>query len=307
LPVLAYLVKRLADVLVVVFGVSTIVFGLLRLSGDPVALLVPPDATAEQVAALRQAWGFNDPLYVQYVRFLRDAATGSFGQSVVYRKPASTLILEVIPNTLKLTLAALTLSVAVAIPVGIISALKRNTILDTLSMGGTLLGQAMPTFWLGILLIMVFAVGFRILPTSGMGTWRHLILPTVTLAAYSSARTARLVRSGMLDVLGEDYVRTARAKGLAERRVIVRHALRNVSIPVVTMIGLSFGAMLAGAIVTETVFAWPGVGRAVVEGIFSRDYPVVQAGVFYISLVFALMNLVVDMLYVYLDPRIRHQ
>ena len=301
-----YLVRRLTDLVIAVLGVSTIVFVLLRLSGDPVAMLVPQDATAEQIEEVRRSYGFSDPLWVQYVRFLGNAAQGDLGRSLQFRRPSVELVLETLPATLQLTFAALLFATIVAVPAGVLAAVNRNTALDKLLTVLTLLGQSMPYFWLGILLIMIFAVRLGLLPTSGSGGLQHLILPAITLSAGSMARTSRLVRSGMLRVLSQDYVRTAHAKGLSRLAVLSRHALRNAAIPVVTVLTLDFGVLLGGAVVTETIFAWPGLGRLIVQAISLRDFPVVQAGVLYLSIVFVILNALADLLYVQLDPRIRH-
>ena len=232
--------------------------------------------------------------------------SGDLGRSLRYRQPALPLVLERLPATAELALAALFVSLLVAIPAGVISAVRRDTAYDNLTMLGALFGQSMPVFWLGIMLILIFSVRLELLPTSGRGGLDHLILPAVTLGLYSTARVTRLVRAGMLDVIGQDYIRTAQAKGLPDRRVIVKHALRNTLIPVVTIIGLELGTLLGGAVITETIFAWPGIGRLAVTAIFQRDYPLVQATVLVTALVFVLSNLLVDLLYGWLDPRIRY-
>jgi peptide/nickel transport system permease protein len=302
---LSYLIRRSLDLAVAVVGVSTLVFLVLRLSGDPVALLVTETTTQEDLERLRSELGFNDPLIVQYVRFLGSAIVGDFGNSLRYFKPALQLVMESLPATLELTLAALLIATTVGVTAGVLSAVWRDTPLDTLLSVTVLLGQSMPFFWLAILLILVFSVELRWLPTAGRGeSWTQIILPALTLSAYSMARTTRLVRAGMIETLAQDYVRTARAKGLTDRAVVLGHALRNVAIPVVTVIGLEFGTLLGGAVVTETIFAWPGVGRLVVQAIQGRDYPIVQAAVFYTAVLFVLINLLVDFIYTRLDPRV---
>jgi peptide/nickel transport system permease protein len=225
--------------------------------------------------------------------------------SLRQRQPTFTLIMERMPATLELTFAALVISVVVALPIGIISAARRNSVEDNASMLFALIGQSVPVFWLGLMLILVFGVQLRLLPVAGRGGWEHLILPAVSLATFSLARNARIIRSSMLEVLGQDYVRTARAKGLVERTVLYRHALKNALIPVVTLIGLEFGTLLGGAVITETIFAWPGVGRLTVQAIFARDLPLVQTSVTILATVFVLLNLAVDLIYTYLDPRIK--
>jgi ABC-type dipeptide/oligopeptide/nickel transport system permease component len=301
----AYLIRRLGQSLIVLLGISVVVFVILHLTGDPTLLMLPPDVSAEEVARFRKAMGFDDPLAVQYWRFLRGALRGDFGNSLRHDEPALALVWQRMPATLELTVVAMAIALVLAIPAGIVSAVFRNSALDYVSTVVALVGQAMPTFWLGIMLILVFSVALGLLPSSGRGTWANLVLPAVTLGLFTTARIMRLTRSGMLEVLGQDYVRTARAKGVGERRVVWKHALRNAGIPVLTIVGLELGTLLGGAVITETVFAWPGVGRLSVQAIYNRDYPLVQAAVFVLASIFVLVNLVVDVLYTYLDPRIR--
>ena len=300
-----YVVRRLAQSVIVLLGISVVVFVILHLTGDPTLLMLPPDATAEEVARFRRAMGFDDPLPVQYWRFLKGVLRGDFGNSLRHDEPALALVFERMPATLELTAVALGVALVLAIPAGIVSAVFRNTVLDYVSTVVALLGQAMPTFWLGIMLILVFSVGLQALPSSGRGGAANLVLPAITLGLFTSARIMRLTRSGMLEVLGQDYVRTARAKGVGERRVVWKHALKNASIPVITIVGLELGTLLGGAVITETIFAWPGVGRLSVQAIYNRDYPLVQAAVFVLASTFVMVNLVVDLLYTHLDPRIR--
>ena len=284
---------------------SVVVFALVHLSGDPVLLMVSPDAPPDVVATMRQALGFDRPLYEQFARYLGNAAHGDLGMSLRMNRPVISLILERLPATLQLTLAALIIAVLVAIPAGIVSAVKRGTVVDRLAMAGAVAGQAVPIFWLALLLIALFGVRLRWLPVYGSGSLAHFVLPAVSLSTIIMGRLARLVRSSMLEVLGQDYVRTARAKGLGESRVLAVHALRNASIPIVTLLGLQFAQLLGGAVVTETIFAWPGIGRLVVEAIFNRDFPVVQGVVLVVSLIFVAVNVLVDLSYAVLDPRIR--
>jgi peptide/nickel transport system permease protein len=300
-----YVARRLVQSLVVLLGISVVVFVILHLTGDPTLLMLPPDASAEEVSRFRRAMGFDDPLPVQYWRFLRGVRQGNFGNSLRHDEPALGLVFERMPATLELTAVGLGVALLLAIPAGIVSALFRNSALDYVSTVVALTGQAMPTFWLGIMLILVFSVGFQVLPSSGRGGLANLILPAVTLGLFTAARTMRLTRSALLEVLGQDYVRTARAKGVAERGVVWKHALRNASIPVITIVGLELGTLLGGAVITETIFAWPGVGRLSVQAIYNRDYPLVQAAVFVLASIFVLVNLAVDLVYTYLDPRIR--
>jgi peptide/nickel transport system permease protein len=300
-----YLVARLAQTVLVVFLSLTAVFGMVRLTGDPVLLFMPMDIQAKDVDEFRERLGFNDPLAVQYARFLGSAVRGDFGDSLRYRRDALGLVLERLPATLLLAGAALGLTLIIAVPLGVLSAVRRDTAFDHVGTVVTVLGQATPGFWLGLMLIYVFAVQLRWLPTGGMGTAAHVVMPAVVLAAFYSARVARLTRSAVLDTLGEDYVLTARAKGLAEARVIGKHTLRNSAIPIVTLAGLEAGQLLGGAVVTETIFAWPGLGRLTVQALLNRDFPVVMAAVSFTSIVYTLMNLLVDVAYGWLDPRVR--
>jgi peptide/nickel transport system permease protein len=303
----AFLLRRLLHAAFVLWGVATAVFFLVRLTGDPAAFLVDQTATPAEVAHARRLLGLDRPLHVQYAEFLAAIPRGDFGQSIRERRPAMRMVLEHLwPATVELSAAALLLSIVPAIPLGVVSATRRNRLPDHLSRVGSLLLQSMPSFWLGLVLILIFAVGFGgLLPAYGSGSLRHLILPAITLAAAPLAQNVRLIRAGMLEVLGQDYVRTARAKGLAERLVIYRHGLWNAAIPVLTVTGLSLGFMLSGAIVIETVFSWPGLGRLIVQAVPGRDFPVIQAGVFVFALIFVALNLAVDALYAVVDPRIR--
>jgi len=285
--------------------VSVVVFALVHLSGDPVLLMVSPDAPPDVVTATRHALGFDRPIHEQFARYLSSAARGDLGISLRINRPVTTLILERLPATMELTIAAFVIAVLIAIPAGIVSAVKRGTAVDRLAMMGAVAGQAIPIFWLALLLISLFGVRLRWLPVYGSGTLAHLVLPAVSLSTIILGRLARLVRSSMLEVLGQDYVRTARAKGLGEPRVLAAHALKNAAIPIVTLLGLQFAQLLGGAVVTETIFAWPGIGRLVVEAIFNRDFPVVQGVVLVVSLIFVAVNVLVDLTYAVLDPRIR--
>jgi ABC-type dipeptide/oligopeptide/nickel transport system permease component len=301
----SYLLRRGWQSLLVLFGVSVVVFLILHLTGDPALLLLPPDATAEEITRFRDAMGFNDPVWLQYLRFLRGAVRGDFGESLRHGEPAMALVLERLPATFELAGAGLLIALGLAIPAGIVSAVRRNTPIDYVSTVVALLGQAMPTFWLGIMLILIFSVRLEWLPSSGRGDLEHLILPAITLGLFTTARITRLTRSGMLEVLGQDYIRTARAKGVAEPPVVWKHALKNASIPIVTIVGIELGTLLGGSVITETIFAWPGVGRLSVQAIFNRDYPVVQSAVFLLASTFVIVNFLVDVVYTYLDPRIR--
>ncbi len=301
---LGYLLRRLLQSIVVVLGVSLVVFALLHLSGDPARLLLPVEATAEDVAKFRQATGLDDPLPLQYVRFLANALRLDFGDSLRHHQPALQLVLERVPATLQLVATAMFFSLLIAIPVGTISALRRDSIYDTLGMMLALLGQSMPAFWLGIMLILVLSVKLEWLPPFGRDGLDHLILPAMTLGAYATAMTTRLLRSSLLEVLSKNYIRTARAKGLRETVVVYRHALKNAAIPVVTVVGLQVASLMGGAIIVETVFAYPGMGLLAVQAINGRDYTVVQAFVVVVALLVVAINFFVDIIYTYLDPRI---
>jgi peptide/nickel transport system permease protein len=302
-----YLIRRLARTIFALWGISTIVFIVMRLSGDPAVLLLPQEANVEDVRRLRQELGLDDPFLVQYLRFLGNAVRGNFGESLRHREPAMHLVRSHLWATFELSLAAFCLATVVAVPIGILAAVKPNSLYDHAAMSLALVGQSAPTFWIGIMLILTFGLGLPWFPIGGRGTWRHLVMPAITLGAFAMASIARLTRSAMLEVTRLDYITTARAKGLSEGRIIWRHALKNAAIPVVTIMGLQFGALLGGAVVTETVFSWPGIGRLAIQGIYNRDYPVVQAAVFSAAVFFVGINFVVDLLYTVLDPRIRYE
>ena len=304
---LTYVAKRLLQAVFVLWAVASISFGLTFLAGDPATLMIGDNWTAEQVANFREYMGFDRPVLVQYGEFLQRLVRGDFGVSVRQQIPVTRLILERLPATLELAVAALLIIVGVAIPVGVLSAIRRNSLSDRLAMSGALLAQSVPTFWLGIMLILIVGVYLQWLPISGRGTFLHLIMPAVTLATYSTARIARLVRSSMLDVLGNDYIRTAHAKGLSPRKVNYGHALRNALIPVITLLGIEVGSLLGGALITETVFAYPGIGRLTIQAIAARDFPLVQGVITFGAMIFVLVNLLVDLSYSVLDPRIRHE
>jgi peptide/nickel transport system permease protein len=300
-----YVLHRLLQALVVCVGISLITFVLLHVVGNPVLLLVPQDASDADVVLLKQKLGLDRSLAVQYARFLATAGRGDFGVSLFSQEPVLGLIAERMPATLELTMVGMLAGLAVAVPLGVLAAVRRGSLVDRLSTVGAVAGQAMPIFWLGIMLIILFAVKLRMLPASGRGTPAHLILPAITLGAYLAPLTMRLTRSGMLDVLTQDYIRTARAKGVGERALLFKHALRNAAIPIVTILGVQFGRLLGGAIVTETVFAWPGVASLAVKAIRTYDYPVVQGAVVLLALMIVLVNLLTDVAITYLDPRIR--
>lgn len=304
---LKYVARRLILTVPVVFGILVISFLLTHLSGDPTDLILPPDVTEEARAAFRKLHGLDQPIWVQFMQFTIHAVQGDFGSSLRFQQPAISLVMERMAATTELALAALSIAIVVGIPTGVIAAYNRNSWIDISVRGASLLGQAVPSFYLAIVAIIVFSVWLRWLPTGGRGTWLHLILPSTTLALHMLALIARVTRSCMLDILGQDYIRTARAKGLGEWTVVWVHSLRNAFIPVLTVIGLQVGFLMGGVVVTETVFSWPGVGRLAIQAIYARDFPVVQAVVLLFSMIFVIVNLIVDLLYAVLDPRIRYR
>lgn len=301
----AYLLRRAVRAVVVVIGVSFISFAVLFLSGDPTDTMVGEDWTVEEVRKLREDMGLDRPWIVQYLGYVSRAVRGDFGESLRYRQPAFELIAERIPATLELAFVALILSVILALPLGILSASRRGSAYDHGGMIFALFGQSMPVFWLGLMLILIFGVQLGWVPVSGRGGIERLILPSITLATYSLARNTRVIRSSMLEVLGQDYIRTARAKGLTDIAVVFGHALKNSLIPVVTIIGLEFGHLLGGAVIVETIFAWPGIGRLMIQAVYTKDFPLVQASVTITALIFVSLNVAVDFIYSYLDPRVR--
>jgi peptide/nickel transport system permease protein len=307
-----YISRRLLQMIPVLFGVSLLVFMIIRLKGDPVLMLVPDYYTEEQIQAVREAYGFDRPIYVQYIDFLGRAVQGDFGRSFQNREPAWDLVMDALPRTAQLAFAALVIGVIVAVPLGLLAAIYHNSFIDFAVTTMAMFGRTLPNFWLGIMLILLFSVTLRWLPVSGTGElsdepfWKHLILPAVTLSTGLIATLTPLIRSSMLEVIHEEYIVTARSKGLRDYVVIFRHALRNALIPVVTMLGLNLAWLLGGAVIIEQVFAWPGMGRLMIQAIFARDNSVVQAGLFVIALIILFSNLLVDILYTFLDPRIRY-
>jgi peptide/nickel transport system permease protein len=300
-----YLVRQLVQLVVVVVGISLLAFAILHVIGDPVLLLLPQNAGQEEFERYRRLLGLDQPLYVQYWKFASRAVRGDFGKSWYGDVPAFPLVLERMPATLWLTFAGLGVALLIALPLGILAALKRHSFVDNLCTALAVAGQAMPIFWLGIMLIILFSVRLRVLPASGYGTWQHFVMPAFTLGAFLAPITMRLVRSGVVEVLNQEYIKTARAKGVGERMVVVKHAFRNACIPVITVLGLQFGQLLGGAIVTETVFAWPGVATLTVESIRNQDFPVVQCAVVLLALIIVTVNLLVDVIVGLVDPRIR--
>jgi peptide/nickel transport system permease protein len=300
----AYILRRMLQSIVVIFGVIIITFMISRVLGDPVALLLPPEATPEQRAYLTRDLGLDRPLYIQLVVYVGKVLKGDFGQSFRHQEPAMKLLLDRIPASIYLSLIATLISVCIALPLGIISAIKRGTIFDQIGMTLALLGQSIPAFWAGIMLILLFAVQLGWFPPSGYGGPKHVILPAVTLALFFSAATARLTRSSILDVLDMDYVRYARLKGVPEFVVIMRHVLRNAFITILNIVALQLGLLLGGAVITEYIFSWPGIGRLSLDAIYNRDFPVIQATVVVAASFFVVINLLVDIIYSATDPRV---
>ena len=306
---LQYIERRILALVPTLIGVSILVFSIVHLvPGDPIrALMAESGATAEVMEAIREQWGLNDPLPVQYIRWLSRAVRGDLGRSISYKRPVAEIILDQLPNTLCLAMAGTAVAIVVGGALGIASALKRDSWLDNLFMIIALVGISVPTFWSGLLAILIFAVTLHWLPITGTGGLKQLIMPAGILGLVASGTIARLMRSTTLEVLGADYIRTARAKGLPERMVILRHALRNALIPVITVVGLQLGTLMNGAVVLEMVFARPGIGSLAVLSILSKDIPVVQGTVLFGALIYVLVNMVVDILYTFVDPRIRYE
>lgn len=301
----SFLTKRLVSALIAIWGVVTIVFVALHLSGDPVLLMVEPGTPLAEIDRIRHNLGFDRPLPVQYVSFLSDALTGSFPDSLQYQRPALDVVLERLPATLLLTVSALVIAVPVGGVVGYFSALGRNAAVRRLPMSFVVILQAVPNFYLAMVLVLVFAVQLRVVPTGGYGQLVNLILPAVALAAHATPTIARVFRSSLIQVAGEDYVRTAHAKGLRQWRVMYRHVVSNALLPVVTVIGLEAGSLLGGAVIVESIFSWPGVGQLAIGALLNRDYPVILADVTFLALVFVALNFLVDALYAAIDPRVR--
>ncbi|MFO8059832.1 MAG: ABC transporter permease [Bacillota bacterium] len=300
-----YFLKRIVHSVFILVGVSLVTFLLVHMTGDPVTLFLPLDAGPEDIEAVRVALGFDRPIYQQYLGFLRGAVRGDFGTSMRHREEAMGLVLDRLPATMQLTFAAMAVAVAVAVPLGVIAATHRDSLASLVASVLGLLGQSMPVFWLGIMMILLLSVNLGWFPASGRGGFIHLVMPAVAIGTYSMAAVMRMMRSTMIEVLGLDFIRTARAKGVSERAVVYKHGLRNALIPVVTVTGLRFGTLLGGAVITETVFAWPGLGRFLIQGLNNRDMPVVQASVFVMALMIVAVNLLTDLVYSYLDPTVR--
>jgi peptide/nickel transport system permease protein len=302
-----YIIRRFFQALICLIGVTIVIFSLTRLSGDPVLLMVPPEATKEDHEVMRKTLGLDKPLHIQYLTYMSRAVKGDFGKSLRWDRPNIDLFLERFPRTLLLACAAMVFAVVVGIPVGVLSAVRVGGWFDSIGKVFAFLGQAMPTFWCGIMLILLFAVWLRILPTSGVGGWKNLLMPAFTLGWAVTAAFARLSRSAMLDVLDSEYIKMARLMGESELAVVAKHAFKNAFIPILTLGAMNFVILLNGTVVTETVFNWPGIGRLVVDAIRTRDFPVVQTCVLIASSLFIFVNLLVDILYAYIDPRIRYQ
>ena len=301
-----YFVRRILQIIPVLLIISFIVFSLVFVAGDPVALMLPDDATSEDVELLRESLGLNDHFIVQYTTYLWNLVQGDFGESYRYGQDAMSIVLERLPATLELGIVALIIAIVVSIPLGIWSATKQNSSLDLVATGVAVIGKAMPNFWLGIMLILLFSVTLSFFPVSGRGTLMHLVLPAVTLATGIAAEMTRLIRSSMLETLNQDYVRTAKSKGLKDRIVVYKHAFRNSLIPVITITALQTSTLVGGTLITETIFAWPGLGQLLIQAVNTRDMAIVQASVFVIATLVILMNLVADILYRLLDPRIKY-
>lgn len=302
-----FLMKSILQIIPVMFLISLIVFVLVHVTGDPVSLMLPEDATEEDRIVLTKALGLDQPIHIQFINFLGGVVQGNFGESYRYNQEALPIVLERLPATFELAIASMIVAVIIAIPLGILSATQKNSFWDVFITGSAVLGKAMPNFWLGIMLILLVSVQFGILPVSGRGTVAHLILPAITLGTGIAAEMTRLIRSSMLEILGQDFVRTARSKGLIEAIVVYKHAFRNALIPVVTIMALQTSTLIGGALITETVFSWPGMGQLLIQAVNARDMAIIQASVFVIALLVILSNLLADFVYRFLDPRIKYK
>jgi ABC-type dipeptide/oligopeptide/nickel transport system permease component len=301
-----FIVRRSASALLVIVGVVTAIFVMSRLIGDPIALMIQPGMTQEDIAHTRALWHLDDPIAEQYWRFLSSAVTGDFGLSIWQSQPAMGLVLQSLPATLLITVCAMGFALVVASILGTLSALYPGSWIDRSSAAFTLFGQSMPNFWLALVLILVFSTWWRFLPPAGFGEARHLILPTITLGVFPLARLTRLIRSELIEVMDQDYIRTARSKGLSTWRILWRHCLGNIAISLVTVVAVDFGLLMGGAVVTETIFAWPGIGRLMIQAIEHRDFPVIQAGAFVVALVVVLTSFTADLAYAFINPRVRY-
>jgi len=302
-----FLMKSILQIIPVMFLISLIVFVLVHITGDPVSLMLPEDATEEDRIILTQALGLDQPIHIQYLHFMGGVLQGDFGESYRYNQDALPIVIERLPATFELAIASMIVAVIIAIPLGILSATQKNSFWDVFITGSAVLGKAMPNFWLGIMLILLVSVQWGVLPVSGRESFVHLILPAITLGTGIAAEMTRLIRSSMLEILGQDFVRTARSKGLIETIVIYKHAFRNALIPVVTIMALQTSTLIGGALITETVFSWPGMGQLLIQAVNARDMAIIQASVFVIALLVILSNLAADLVYRFLDPRIKYK
>lgn len=304
---LKFFFRQILEIALVLFIVSTIVFILVYLAGDPVALMLPDGATQQEIEQLRMALGYNDPFYIQYFRYISDLIQLNFGESWRYNSDALPIVLDRLPATFELAFYSLLVSIIISIPLGVWSATKRDTIFDVFITGSSVLGKAMPSFWLGIMLILFFSVTFQIFPVSGRGTIAHVILPAITMGTGIAAEMTRLLRSQMLEILGQDYIKTAKSKGLKKIVVVYKHAFKNAINPVITILALQTSTVIGGALITETVFAWPGLGQLLVQSVYARDMAIVQASVFVIAALVIVVHLLTDILYRVVDPTIKYK
>ncbi len=303
----SYIVKRIIHIIPVLWGITLVVFLIIHATpGDPATMMLGPDATSEQIEIIRRQMGLDRPLHIQYLTWLRGVVVGDWGTSVLDDRPVLTSLLRLFPNTFELLIASMIVTVGIGLPTGILSAVKRDSLFDQAGRAGALIGICMPNFWLGLMLMLLLAYRYPILPVSGRGTMAHLILPAITLGIPGAATVTRMCRSSMLDIIGQDYIRTARAKGVSERVVIYKHALKNSLIPVITIIGLQLGFRLGGTVIVETVFAYPGIGRFAYQRLLARDLPVIMGNLLLFAGMFCLVNLIVDLVYGFVDPRIRY-
>ena len=303
----SYIIKRIIQIIPVLWGITLVVFLIIHATpGDPATLMLGPDATTEQIEIIRRQMGLDRPLHIQYLTWLQGVMVGDWGISVLDDRPVLTSLLRLFPNTFELLIASMIVTVGIGLPTGVLSAIKRDSLFDQAGRAGALVGICMPNFWLGLMLMLLLAYRYPILPVSGRGTTAHLILPAITLGIPGAATVTRMCRSSMLDIIGQDYIRTARAKGLSERVVVYKHALKNSLIPVITIIGLQLGFRLGGTVIVETVFAYPGIGRFAYQRLLARDLPVIMGNLLLFAGMFCLVNLIVDVMYGFIDPRIRY-
>jgi len=303
---LAFVLKRLLYGLISLIGITFLVFSLLYLTGDPVQLMMPPDATVQEVEDARVRLGFDQPFLVQYFNFVGKLARFDLGDSLIRRVPVSELIKEYFPNTLLLATTAYLFALLVAVPAGVFAAIKRNSVFDLLISMVVLIGQAAPAYWVALMFVLFFSVQLGWFPTGGMGTFRHLVGPALSVGIFSMSRIARMARSSMLDVLRQDYIRTAKSQGISDRLIYFKFALKSAAIPIITLVGVEYAVLFGGSLIAETIFSWPGIGRLIVQSVYARDYPVVQGVVILFACTVFLVNLIVDLLYSYLDPRIKY-